>query len=355
VQGHLLDFSDFDFANTILGTMMSKTKLTRSLCEVTLEDGTKEQAITYFGKDLSEDEHGFFIEHGNWQQDQDENKLSYKEVVDGLIGGKYKNIMVMTGAGISVSAGIPDFRSPKTGVYANLKEYDLPRPEAIFDIEYFVDKPEAFYKFMVNFDLTKHSATPTHYFIKMLHEKKLLFKNMTQNIDNLEEKTGIDMDMVIQAHGANRGAHCSKCKKKKDAEEMAAAIQKQEVLRCKECQGPVKPDITFFGEGLPAEFMEFMDPDMLKPVDLLIVMGTALAVGPFNQLPLLLKATVPKLLFNLDNTKDTGTVDFCTGANNLFVPGKCDETIAQLCKDVKWWDDFQKVLPDKHKETEEKK
>jgi len=62
--------------------------------------------------------------------------------------------MVMTGAGISVSAGIPDFRSPKTGVYANLKEYDLPRPEAIFDIEYFVDKPEAFYKFMVNFDLT---------------------------------------------------------------------------------------------------------------------------------------------------------------------------------------------------------
>ena len=54
----------------------------------------------------------------------------------------------MTGAGISVSAGIPDFRSPKTGLYANLKEYNLPTPESIFDIEYFRTKPEAFYKFM---------------------------------------------------------------------------------------------------------------------------------------------------------------------------------------------------------------
>ena len=52
----------------------------------------------------------------------------------------------MTGAGISVSAGIPDFRSPGTGLYDNLKEYDLPYPEAIFDIDYFKKKPEAFYK-----------------------------------------------------------------------------------------------------------------------------------------------------------------------------------------------------------------
>ena len=135
---------------------------------------------------------------------------------------------------------------------------------------------------------------------------------------------------------------------------MAKAIENQEVLRCKECKGPVKPDITFFGEGLPAEFIEFMDPEVLKPVDLLIVMGTALAVSPFNQLPLILKKTVPKVLFNLENTKETGTMDFCTGSNNLFVEGKCDVTIAQLCKDADWWADFQKTLPDKHKENQEK-
>lgn len=48
-------------------------------------------------------------------------------------------ILVMTGAGISVSAGIPDFRSPGTGVYSNLEEYNLPKPEALFDLEYFVN------------------------------------------------------------------------------------------------------------------------------------------------------------------------------------------------------------------------
>ena len=54
---------------------------------------------------------------------------------------KFKNIVVMTGAGISVSAGIPDFRSPGTGVYSNLQKYNLPHPEALFQIAYFLEKP----------------------------------------------------------------------------------------------------------------------------------------------------------------------------------------------------------------------
>jgi len=59
----------------------------------------------------------------------------------------FKKVTVMTGAGISVSAGIPDFRSPGSGVYDNLKDFDLPTPEALFSLEYFKEKPEAFYKF----------------------------------------------------------------------------------------------------------------------------------------------------------------------------------------------------------------
>jgi len=57
--------------------------------------------------------------------------------VAGLKDGKFNKVVVMTGAGISVSAGIPDFRSPNTGLYSKLKEYDLPYPEAIFTLEYF--------------------------------------------------------------------------------------------------------------------------------------------------------------------------------------------------------------------------
>lgn len=64
----------------------------------------------------------------------DDKQFNYEKMVEGLKNGTFKRILVLTGAGISVSAGIPDFRTPGTGLYSNLKEYNLPRPEAIFDI-----------------------------------------------------------------------------------------------------------------------------------------------------------------------------------------------------------------------------
>ena len=85
----------------------------------------------------------------------------------------------MTGAGISVSSGIPDFRTPGTGLYDNLKEYNLPRPEALFDVNYFIANPEPFYRFAKNEDWSKYSPTPTHFFIKMLDDMGVLFYNMT--------------------------------------------------------------------------------------------------------------------------------------------------------------------------------
>jgi len=126
-----------------------------------------------------------------------DGNFTYEQLVEGLKSNRWKRILVLTGAGISVSAGIPDFRSPGTGIYDNLAEYNLPNPEAIFTIDYFIDKPEPFYRFSQHFDLTKYNATPTHYFIKLLQDKGVLFKNMTQNIDNLEEKTGMNMDDVV--------------------------------------------------------------------------------------------------------------------------------------------------------------
>mmetsp|Transcript_14658 Transcript_14658/g.24973 ORF Transcript_14658/g.24973 Transcript_14658/m.24973 type:complete len:194 (+) Transcript_14658:55-636(+) len=109
-----------------------------------------------------------------------ESRYTYDDLVQGLKGGKYRKIAVITGAGISVSAGIPDFRSPKTGLYSNLQKYDLPRPQAIFDIAYFREKPGAFYHLAREFlDLENFQPTPTHYFIRLLQDKGRLMLNMT--------------------------------------------------------------------------------------------------------------------------------------------------------------------------------
>ena len=71
----------------------------------------------------------------------DDTPFNYQKLVQGLKTGKFKKIIVMTGAGISVSAGIPDFRTPGPGLYDNLKEFNLPTPEAIFHIEYLKKNP----------------------------------------------------------------------------------------------------------------------------------------------------------------------------------------------------------------------
>lgn len=81
---------------------------------------------------------------------------------------KLKNIIVMVGAGISVSAGIPDFRSPKTGLYANLQKYDLPRPEAIFDIDFFRENPQPFCTLAKELYPGEYCPTYAHSFIKLL-------------------------------------------------------------------------------------------------------------------------------------------------------------------------------------------
>merc|ERR1719271_507133 len=96
-----------------------------------------------------------------------------------------KKIVVMCGAGISTSAGIPDFRTPGTGLYHNLQRFELPEPNSIFDIRFFREQPRAFYELAKEIWPGKYSPTPSHYFIKLLHDKGLLLRCYSQNIDSL--------------------------------------------------------------------------------------------------------------------------------------------------------------------------
>ena len=89
-----------------------------------------------------------------------QHDCSVGAIAEYIRSGRAKQIVVMVGAGVSVSAGIPDFRTPGTGLYDNLQKYDLPSPQAIFEIDYFQQHPEAFYKLAQVLVLVKDGPRP---------------------------------------------------------------------------------------------------------------------------------------------------------------------------------------------------
>lgn len=111
-----------------------------------------------------------------------------------------------------IAAGIPDFRSPNTGLYANLDKYKLPHPQAIFEINFFKENPEPF--FVLAKELLPEGFKPTvsHYFIRLLHEKGMLLRHYTQNIDTLERIAGLPYDKLVEAHGSFHTGKCLKCR-----------------------------------------------------------------------------------------------------------------------------------------------
>ncbi|KAF2853833.1 putative SIR2 family histone deacetylase [Plenodomus tracheiphilus IPT5] len=245
--------------------------------------------------------------------------------------GRAKKIVVMTGAGISTSAGIPDFRSPKTGLYANLARLNLPYAEAVFDIGYFRNNPEPFYTLAQELYPGKYRPTITHSFIALLEKKGLLLKLFTQNIDCLEREAGVSDDKIIEAHGSFAKQSCIDCKSPYPADRMHEAISSKTVPRCVNptCNGLVKPEIVFFGEQLPAAF--FANHDRPAEADLCIVMGTSLSVHPFAALPQMCRDETPRLLINSERVGGMGT-----RTDDVLLLEDCDEGVKKLAAAIGW-------------------
>eukprot|EP00548_Thalassiothrix_antarctica_P011315 CAMPEP_0194152266 /NCGR_PEP_ID=MMETSP0152-20130528/51629_1 /TAXON_ID=1049557 /ORGANISM="Thalassiothrix antarctica, Strain L6-D1" /LENGTH=493 /DNA_ID=CAMNT_0038856653 /DNA_START=106 /DNA_END=1584 /DNA_ORIENTATION=- len=150
-----------------------------------------------------------------------------------------KRIIVLAGAGMSVSCGIPDFRSPQ-GLYANLdvQELGLICPEDLFDFECFQDDPRPFYKFAkaLYFPLggkKRVQPSDSHRFLALLEQQGKLLRVYTQNIDGLEEVAGVSSKRMVYAHGSLRSASCLKCKVKTNfSDSLQKSIQKGEVAYC---------------------------------------------------------------------------------------------------------------------------
>ncbi|XP_048357091.1 NAD-dependent protein deacetylase sirtuin-2 isoform X2 [Sphaerodactylus townsendi] len=278
-----------------------------------------------------------------------------------LLSEKCKKVVCMVGAGISTAAGIPDFRSPGTGLYANLQQYNLPSPQAIFEISYFKQHPEPFFALARELYPGQFKPTVCHYFIRLLKEKGLLLRCYTQNIDTLERVAGLDQEDLVEAHGTFFTSHCvsSSCQKSYSLDWMKEKIFSSLIPKCEKCQSVVKPDIVFFGESLPSRFFSLTQSDF-RNVDLLIIMGTSLQVQPFASLVSRVPTNTPRLLINKEKTGESeplmALMGFGCGMDfdsekayrDVAWLGDCDEGCLALAELLGWKDELEKLVREEH-------
>lgn len=267
----------------------------------------------------------------------------------------------MVGAGISTSAGIPDFRSPGSGLYYNLQKYNLPYPEAIFEIGYFKQHPEPFFALARELYPGQFKPTPCHYFMRMLKEKGILLRCYTQNIDTLERVAGIPQDVLVEAHGTFYTSHCTSvfCGKEYPLNWMKEKIFSEQLPKCDKCNTLVKPDIVLFGESLPAKFFSSIKHDFPK-CDLLIIMGTSLQVQPFASLASKVPVNTPRLLINKEKTGQSdsfmgllgfgSSLDFDSekAYRDVAFEGNCDDGCLALASFLGWKSELEERVKKEH-------
>ncbi|XP_022227081.1 NAD-dependent protein deacetylase Sirt2 [Drosophila obscura] len=291
--------------------------------------------------------------------------LTFKGLADHWREKGFKNIITMVGAGISTSAGIPDFRTPGTGLYDNLSKYKLPYQMAIFDLSYFKKRPAPFFALAKELYPGSFEPTPSHYFIRLLHEKGLLRRHYTQNIDTLDRLAGIPEAKLVEAHGTFNTNHCTKCNKAHDKAWMRTEIFADRVPKCTACKHIVKPDIVFFGENLPEKYHSSLEKDF-KKCDLLIIMGTSLEVQPFASMP---QHAGPRCLRLLINRDAVGRPKFKTwmehrgpeylhynrpyNTRDVAYIGDCDAAVLELAKKLGWEDELQELISTERKHLAE--
>jgi NAD-dependent histone deacetylase SIR2 len=181
-------------------------------------------------------------------------------------------------------------------------------------------------------------------FVKLLHDKGLLLKHFTQNIDCLERLAGVPGEKIVEAHGSFASQHCIDCKAAYPEAQMKEHIAKGEVPHCPHCNGFVKPDIVFFGEALPEEF--FSNRSLPEQADLCIVMGTSLSVQPFASLPAFCPEGIPRVLINMERVGGLGS-----RPDDVLLLGDCDAGVRKFARALGWEQEleglWERTNPDK--------
>lgn len=215
-------------------------------------------------------------------------------------------IVSLTGAGISTSAGIPDFRSPDEGLW----QKDPSRMILFTDMGFITD-PKGFYKFGRELLPRFLNARPTlaHRFLLRLEKEDKLKCVITQNIDGLHQKAG--SRNVVEVHGGLSTGRCTgrACAREFTLGEIAERMEEELPPLCPACRALIRPNIVLFGETLPEKAYR-RALESLENCDLLLVMGSSLTVHPAADMPEIAQGYGARLvIINLQPTQYDSRAD----------------------------------------------
>ncbi|MCA1699997.1 MAG: NAD-dependent protein deacylase [Actinobacteria bacterium] len=187
--------------------------------------------------------------------------------------------VVLTGAGISVPSGIPDFRSPGTGMWEKVN------PMEVAHIDAFRRDPDRFWAFYSQRFTSLRDKEPNraHAAVAELERRGHVRGVITQNIDRLHRTAG--SERVVEVHGSIEHSVCLECGGRVKLERVVEMlVGTDRAPECPACVSPLKPDVVLFGELLPAQAMAEAHA-LAEEADLILCVGSSLEVYPVAALP----------------------------------------------------------------------
>jgi NAD-dependent deacetylase len=191
-----------------------------------------------------------------------------------------RRAVVLTGAGISVPSGIPDFRTPGEGMWEKVD------PMEVAHIDAFRRDPDRFWHFYSQRFMSLRDKQPNraHEIVAELERRGLVRAVITQNIDRLHRAAGTED--LIEVHGSISHSICPECGGRFELEAVVAMLERDpsSAPECSACVAALKPDVVLFGEFLPEAALQRAH-DLAAEADLMLAIGTSLEVHPVASLP----------------------------------------------------------------------
>lgn len=237
-----------------------------------------------------------------------------------------EKIVVFTGAGFSTESGIPDFRSPG-GVWDKFDPGELNYPNFMRSEE-IREKYWRMHKMMWE---TIREAEPNsgHYAVSDLYNIGKLDCIITQNTDGLHQKAGVPDEIVFELHGTMQWVDCLDCRKRYPRNQVHdKMLAGENVPRCDECNGILKPATVAFGQSMPERETRESE-NRSSECDLFLAAGSSLLVYPAAQMPLIAKRNGARVvIFNLTPTPHDHHAD-------VVINKKTGESLSQIVSKVK--------------------